>query len=164
MSDQLHPFWSNLFRKPAHQNQIIADLWSQTPLFQDISAKHCMAMVPDMHVRNYEPGEFIFKKGEQGLGVAMVLSGSVAVRSDNKLLATLVKGDFFGEVALVADEYRTADAIAAESAEVVFFLRPHLFEWLDKSPKTGVIIMTNLARILGRRLSQANEFLGLKHD
>lgn len=164
MTHEDHPIWANLFRKPEEKALSIANLWLKTPLFQGISQKQCLTMVPDMHIRTYNPGEPIFNKGEQGLGVALVLTGEVDVQSDGNVLATLNSGDFFGEVALVVEEQRTADVVATEHSEIVFFLRPHLHEWIDKQPQTGAIFMSNLARILARRLGHANKILGQRHD
>mgnify|MGYP000129425403 FL=1 len=121
-------------------------------------------MVPDMHIRTFSAAEPIFNKGEKGLGVALVLTGQVEVRSDGSLLATLDPGDFFGEVALVVEELRTADVTALKDSEIVFFLRPHLNEWIAKRPRTGAIFMSNLARILARRLGHANEVLGQRNE
>ena len=158
-----HPIWANLFRKPQEKNQSIADLWLKTPLFDGIHLNQCLAMVPDMHIRTYNPAEPIFIMGDKGLGVALVLTGQVEVQSDGNVLATLNSGDFFGEVALVVEELRTADVTAIKKSEVVFFLRPHLNEWIAKRPRTGAIFMSNLARILARRLGQANEILGRRN-
>lgn len=159
-----HPIWANLFRKPEEKNQAIANLWLKTPLFDGIHLNQCLAMVPDMHIRTFSAAEPIFNKGEKGLGVALVLTGQVEVRSDGSLLATLDPGDFFGEVALVVEELRTADVTALKDSEIVFFLRPHLNEWIAKRPRTGAIFMSNLARILARRLGHANEVLGQRNE
>ncbi len=164
MASEDHPIWANLFRKPEEKNLSIANLWLKTPLFKGISQKQCLAMVPDMHIRNYSASEPIFNKGDKGLGVALVLTGQVEVHADGKVLATLNSGDFFGEVALAVEELRTADVVAIKESEIVFFLRPHLNEWIDKRPRTGAMFMSNLARILARRLAYANDILGQRTD
>ena len=71
----------------------------------------------------------------------------------------LSDGDFFGEIALVLDVARTADAIATEDTELIFFLRPELDEWLARSPYFAGRLGANLAYVLAQRLLQANKAL-----
>lgn len=157
MENSKHPLWHNFFRKKEQFDDRIADLWLKTPLFDKISRKHCRALVPDMHLRTYQGGEVIFRQGETGIGAALILAGNVAITSHQKRLATLSSGDFFGEVALVVDEPRTANAIADGPTELIFFLRQNLDELTDRYPKDGARLMRNLATILATRLRLSNE-------
>ena len=106
----------------------------------------------------------MFKQDDRGAGAALILSGQVAVRSGNTTLAELSSGDFFGEVALAVDERRTADAIACEDTELVFFLRHELEEWIEQAPREGAQLGLNLALILGNRLRKANQMLARDHS
>jgi len=151
------PFWHNFFRKQSKFDERIADLWLKTPLFHKISRKHCQTLVPDMHQRSYQDGETIFRQGETGIGTALILSGEVTITSHQKTLAELEAGDFFGEVALVVDEPRTANAIAKGPTELIFFLRQNLDELTDRYPMDGARLMRNLAGILATRLRLSNE-------
>lgn len=156
------PLWHNFFRKQPEITSRITDLWLATPLFNKITRKHCQTLVPDMHHRHYQPDEIIFKQGDAGIGAVLILSGEVKILSGETLLATLKEGDFFGEVALIIDEPRTASAIAAGDTEVVFFLRQNLDELNNRYPKDGAKLMKNLAKILATRLRLHNEELSSK--
>ena len=153
------PIWFNFFRKSADPDQVLADLWKKTPLFNKISWRRCLTLSRMMHTRNFQKGELIFKDGEIGLGVAMIVSGSVHVKTGGHLLADLKTGDFFGEIALVIDEPRTANVIAAEDTQLAFFLRPDLEEFIEQFPKHGAIFMFNLSKVLANRLREANAVL-----
>ncbi|GLQ29877.1 cyclic nucleotide-binding domain-containing protein [Litoribrevibacter albus] len=157
MDSNKSPLWYNFFRKQTQMDERIADLWLKTPLFRKISRKHCRALVPDMHLRSYQDGEVIFHQGETGIGAALILSGQVDITSHHRNLARLDAGDFFGEVALVVDEPRTANAIAVGSTELIFFLRQNLDELTDRYPVDGARLMRNLASILATRLRLSNE-------
>jgi CRP-like cAMP-binding protein len=154
-----HPLWHNFFRTGTDPHHVVADLWKKTPLFSNISWRRCLTLSRMMHMRQYSKGELIFKDGEIGLGVAMIVSGSVHVKTGGHLLAELRTGDFFGEIALVIDEPRTANVIAAEETELAFFLRPDLEEFIDQFPKHGAILTFNLSKVLARRLREANAAL-----
>ncbi len=154
-----HPLWHNFFRSGTDIHHVVADLWKKTPLFKNISWRRCLTLSRMMHIRRYKKGELIFKDGEIGLGVAMIISGNVHIKTGGHLLADLRTGDFFGEIALVIDEPRTANAIAVEDVELAFFLRPDLEEFINQFPKHGAIFMFNLSKVLANRLREANAML-----
>ncbi len=164
MDNPKSPLWHNFFRKKPQLDEHIADLWLKTPLFNKISRKHCRILVPEMHIRQYQDGEIVFHQGEMGIGAALILSGHVDITAHHKNLARLEAGDFFGEVALVVDEPRTANAIAVGPTELIFFLRQNLDELTDRYPVDGARLMRNLARILATRLRLSNEAIGLQES
>ncbi|MBU0730840.1 MAG: cyclic nucleotide-binding domain-containing protein [Proteobacteria bacterium] len=151
--------WGNLFKKSETWHEMVAALWAKTPLFRKIPQKEIIRLVKNMHPRHFKPGEVIFRTSDQGAGAAMVLSGKVEIRAGEVVLTTLGPGDFFGEVSLVLDERRTADAVAVEDSELAFFLRIDLEEWIDRVPRHGARLGTNLAHVLAHRLLHANRML-----
>ncbi|MDH5180350.1 MAG: cyclic nucleotide-binding domain-containing protein [Gammaproteobacteria bacterium] len=159
MTKRSSSLWSNLFRKRNPVTEHIIEMWSTTPLFRDIPKREILQLVCDMPSRSYAENEYIFHAGDQGAGAAIILSGKVQIRSGDVLLAELTEGDFFGEIALVLDVPRTADAIAVMDTELIFFLRPELEDWLSRSPYFAGRLGSNLAYVLAQRLIQANKAL-----
>ena len=153
------PFWSNLFRQSKSSNDVITDLWLETSLFHNIPPRVCHQLVRRMHIRQYKADEVVFKAGELGAGAVLIKSGEVMVQSNGKVLAVLQAGDFFGEVALVNEDPRTADAIAKNDCELVFLVRQEIEEWVRSSPRHGVTFMSNVAHVLASRLSHSNSLL-----
>lgn len=154
--------WGNLFKKADPWSKKVAALWSKTPLFNAIPLREIGLLSRNMHLRHYKVDEFVFHAGDQGAGAAILLSGKVEIRAGDVILVILEKGDFFGEISLVLDEKRTADAIVTEETELVFFLRPELEKWISRAPQHGARLGTNLAHILAKRLSHANSMLAQK--
>lgn len=159
MSKRASSLWSNLFRKGNPLTEHVTELWMATPLFRDIPKREIMQLVRDMPPRHFKADEHIFHSGDAGAGAAIIINGKVEIRSAGVLLAELSDGDFFGEIALVLDVPRTADAIAVEETELIFFLRPELDEWLARSPYFAGRLGANLAYVLAQRLLQANKAL-----
>ena len=147
--------WSNIFKRAAPWGKRVALLWSETPLFNNIPKREIALLSRNMHSRHYNVGEYIFHTGDEGAGAAIILNGKIEIKAGDVVLATLKEGDFFGE-------RRTADAIAVEDTELVFFLRPELERWIKRAPQQGAKLGTNLAHILAKRLSHANEMLAEK--
>lgn len=159
-----HPLWANIFRSKEDPVTEVCRLWSSTPLFKQIPQSYIRRLVKNMHPRFYKAGESIFTTGDIGAGAVLIKSGDINIMAGANVLASLSSGDFFGEVALVVDEPRTADAVAATDCELIFFLRPDLEEWIHSAPKQGAQLMANISRVLAGRLRHANEMLVVKSD
>ena len=152
-------FWSNIFRQAEDEIGIISRFWQNSPLFKNIPYRHIEALAANMHVRQYQAGEVVFREGDQGAGTILVLEGQVRIMAKNNQLALLDQGDFFGEIALAETDKRTADAYCVTESKLVFFLRQDLEEWIEVEPRLGTIFLTNLASILAQRLHQTNLLL-----
>ena len=153
------PFWSNLFNRKSDTKSKITELWLQTPLFKEVPAAMCRQLVENMHPRYYKKNEAIFHEGELGAGAVLIASGKVEIKSADKILAELEAGDFFGEIALVLDEPRTADAIASDDCELYFLIKQDVNEWLNRTPRYGAVFMRNVAFLIANRLKQVNHRL-----
>jgi len=159
-----HPLWQNLFRPKDDRISEVTEMWMSTPLFEKIPTRECRELVKTMHPRQYKKGEKIFSSGEIGASVVLIRSGGVEIKAAEKLLAELCPTDFFGEVALILDEPRTADAIATDDSELIFFLRSDLEEWVKRSPRSGAQFMLNIAIVLAARLRHTNILLSLQNN
>jgi len=163
MSSQ-HPLWQNLFRHKEDRTSEVTEMWMSTPLFDKITKRECRDLVKTMHPRHYKKGEMVFNSGDIGASIVLIRSGGIEIKAAEKLLAELSAGDFFGEVALIIDEPRTADAIACEDSELIFFLRSDLEEWVKRSPKSGAQFMLNISTVLAARLRHTNILLSLQNN
>lgn len=156
----INSLWSNFFHHKDPWYEAVAAMWAATPLFKHIPQSEIRMLSSNMHRRTFQPDEAIFKCNDLGAGAAMIVSGKVEIRAADVVLAVLGAGDFFGEVSLVLDERRTADAIAVAESELAFFLRIDLDEWIARAPKHGARLSKNLAHTLAKRLQQSNQLLG----
>ena len=164
MENQNHPLWQNLFRPNVDRVTEVTSMWMDTPLFEKIPARKCRELVKNMHPRQYKKGEKIFNSGDIGTSIVLIRSGGVEIKAGNKLLAELQAGDFFGEVALIIDEPRTADALATEDSELIFFLRSDLEEWTQRSPSNGAQFLLNIAKVLAARLRHTNILMSFQSN
>lgn len=153
------PFWENLFRRRRNWKEEATRMLVDTPIFSDIPKRVIRHLVDGMYHRHYHKHEAVFHAGDLGLGMYLVLSGTVVIQLEGKQLAELGPGDFFGEVALFGDEVRTADATVSGDCELIGFFRPDLQEWVERSPKLGVKVLLQLGKVLAERLRNTNERL-----
>lgn len=104
-------------------------------------------------------GTVIFKEGEEGDQMFIVQDGRVKVSrvigGKEQMLAVLGKGDFFGEMALVTRERRTATVAALEAVRLLAFNQEGFLNMINKNPKIALNIIDKLCR----RLAYANQHL-----
>jgi len=154
--------WDNIFKQTSSDSELITQCWHNTPLFKNIPARHIASLAENMHVRNFQADEIVFRQGDQGAGAILVMEGKFKIMARDTVLAELDQGDFFGEIALAETDKRTADAYCVEAGKLVYFLRQDLEEWIEIEPHLGTIFLMNLASTLAQRLLQANLLLAEK--
>jgi len=121
---------------------------SRVPLFSGLNGKHLRSISDKGRRVSFGPGEKIVRKGEPGDGLYLILEGDVEVRSGNRVLATIGKNNFFGEIALLDKKPRSAD-IVAMSPTTCFLITANSFERaIQKEPKIVFGIMKELSRRL----------------
>jgi CRP/FNR family cyclic AMP-dependent transcriptional regulator len=167
--------WDNFFRRSDEAQEVFETL-RQTFVFQPLSRKELGFVHGTVHVRAFKPGETIFRQGEIGVGMYIILRGSLEIFVDHamdedtpprsQMVTRLKSGDFLGELSLVENNSRrTATAIAAEESLLIGFFKPDLFEILERQPATGVKILLRLSEVLGRRLKETTlKVTELKED
>ena len=128
---------------------------SKVPLFANLRKKHIEAISGSGKRLSYDPGRKIVKMGEKGIGFYLILDGQVEVRSGDKVLEKLGKGNFFGEMALLDKQPRSADVVAVAPTTCFGITGWSFEEILKKEPEMVLGIMRELAR----RLREANAAL-----
>lgn len=167
--------WENLFKKEEKQKDVI-NILRANHLFENLTKKELQFVKELVHLRAFRPSEPIFRQGEVGIGMYIIVKGTVDVyvedlQTDEQgkqsvFVTRLTSGDFFGELSLVEDNgKRTATAIATEETLLLGFYKPDLSEIIERNPSTGVKIVLRLSETLGKRLKEtANRVTELKRE
>jgi CRP-like cAMP-binding protein len=149
--------YENFFKKNNSSDPIL-HVMEKVPIFGNFTMKELKEVARLTHERSYKVGEPIFKKLSPGEGMYVILNGAVEIKDpdSNTIFANLVSGDFFGELALLDEEPRSAMAIATKQSELIGFFRTDLLTLINRDPALGNKILINLSRILGERLRRTN--------
>jgi CRP-like cAMP-binding protein len=98
------------------------------------------------------PGEYVFHEGDLGTEMYIIFEGQVEilnrVNDEDKLLALLDKGDFFGEMALLEDRPRAASARSATACRLLQINGATFDQMLRDNPEIAVRMMRKLSRRL----------------
>lgn len=92
----------------------VADELKRVPLFSGLSQRQLKQLAKDFHERKVKPGTELVKQGEMsGIDCFVIAEGEAVVKVDGTEVDRLGPGDYFGELALVSEQVRTASVVAA---------------------------------------------------
>ena len=123
--------------------------------------------------QEYQPGDVIISEGEQKnalmvieKGQVEVLKGDISLYADDQKIATLTgerkfcdvfRGDILGEMSLIDVEPASATVRAVTEVGIWSMNREDFAAVLRKDLTTYIVIITNIARILSRRLRDSGK-------
>ena len=156
--------WKNLFSQRVIREGTTEEVLSKVPAFANLAPRDLKEVAAIVHKREYRAGEPVFYQGDPGLGMYIVQDGEVSIAilgkdGNEQELAVLGDGDFFGELALLDESPRSANAICKTDCTLIGFFRPDLFELIEKENTLGIKIVLKLAEIVAQRLRQTDKEL-----
>ena len=136
------------------------------PFFDQLSNRQLKTVSDIIFKRTYEIDESIFEEGQPGAALFLILDGKVAIEirreSSTTRLAVLERGAFFGEMALLDDSPRSANARALERTRTLALYRNDLNGLMHRHARTACQIYRSLAAMIGDRLRSTNELVQMK--
>jgi CRP/FNR family cyclic AMP-dependent transcriptional regulator len=156
--------WSNIFKGKTGNRRDVSALLKSIPLFSELHRNELREIERLVHHRSYHNGEVVFWEDEPGVAMYVVQRGEVGIFKDydkpgQQELARLQHGDFFGEMALLAGDFRQATAVATGETDLFSLIHPELFDLFDRKPHMGVKILSFLATVMAQRLRKTDQDL-----
>ncbi|AEH11573.1 transcriptional regulator, Crp/Fnr family [Candidatus Protofrankia datiscae] len=136
----------------------VDDLLARVPMFAGLSEQDRQALNDHLERQNVTRGDVLFREGETGDRVFVILAGKVKIgraASDGRenLLMVMGPGDLFGELSLFDPGPRTASATAVTDASLVSLEHTALRPWLATRPEAASLLL----RVLAQRLRRTND-------
>ncbi len=128
---------------------------AESTLFAGLTPGELSTVEGLTHSRSYLAGEVIFDEGEQGQALYVVVTGEVLICHAGELdppIARLGPGQFFGELALLDDAPRTAQARASLDSELAVLSRSDFERLMDSHARIASRVALQLARNISLRL------------
>ncbi|MCX7809220.1 MAG: cyclic nucleotide-binding domain-containing protein [Deltaproteobacteria bacterium] len=137
---------------------------SQIELFRGIRSAVLRKVAAIAEQESFEAGQLIFREGELGDKVYLVLEGKVRISRQipgigEETIALFERGASFGEMALFDDFPRSADAWAHERCVLLSISREALEELLFLDKDLAYEILWNAIKIMSARLRETNDKL-----
>jgi len=121
-----------------------AEALRRVPFFEDLTPEDLERICAIGERRTFAPSEVIVGKDEQGLDLFVMMSGTASVETGGAV-HMLGPGDFFGEMALLANRPRSATVTAAEPVEVMTLRAMYFKPFLVKNPSVAVALLEGVA-------------------
>jgi CRP/FNR family transcriptional regulator, cyclic AMP receptor protein len=155
-----NPVWS--FINLPKKNENILDVLAVLPAFDGLSRNELKLVERMLHERRYKKGEIVFNEDEPGAGMYIVIAGGIEIlrkmnRGGDASLAIIKEHSFFGELALLDEIPRSASAVAITDSVLFGFSKPSLEGLCSRNPRLGIKILSNLSRLVCKRLVKSNE-------
>ncbi len=116
-----------------------------------------MIMQYTQFIKEYRPAQIIFEEGGIGDKMYIVQDGTVAIekqRGDTAVhLATLSKGEVFGEMALVEEQTRSATVVAGKKSATLVEVDSSLFVYLvSQQPVFALVVLKSMSKRLRKQI------------
>ena len=120
---------------------------AEIPLFAALSRRHLGKVASVASTKRYAPGSTLAVVGKPADAFYVILDGQVRVETP-AARSSSGAGDFFGEMALIDGEPRSATVVAAADLFVMMIPRTKFLKLLEAEPKIALAILATLSRRL----------------
>ncbi len=132
------------------------------PLFIGCDIDLLRTLAGRLRLRRFRRNEVIFHQGDAGDTLHIIASGSVKIvlpsaEGDEAIIATLQPPDFFGELALLDSQPRSATATAVEPTETLALSRSVFLELVNAHDQLRDALLAALVRELRRLTGHVEE-------
>jgi CRP-like cAMP-binding protein len=132
----------------------VVDLLAGMALFADLQRPELESVAHTFDEEMFSEDQRVIRQGFKGSNFYVILEGEAAVRVDGQDLATLGRGDFFGEVSVLLGEPPTADIVALRSMRCLVLAGAEVPEFLLSHP----LVMLRMLQAEARRLRATIEW------
>jgi len=127
------------------------------PLFAEIPGEDLRMVAAILDTVEHAEGSVVFRKGDLGEDMYVIVRGRVAIRDGDADIATLGEREFFGELSVIDREARSADAVALAPTELLRLRATDLGELMARRPQIReqiLLVLVRRLRALNARVAQ----------
>src|SRR3954469_6500638 len=142
----------------------IKELLKGVAIFKDLDDEELQQMAEVCKPEEFRSGEYIFREGESGNRLYLVVEGEVRISRDvpgsgEEALAVLKPGALFGEMAVFDRSGRSPHPISNGGTTVLTITRPDFEMLLDFNREMAYKVLWSVTRLLSGRLRSTNDSL-----
>ena len=139
-------------------------------LFQDLEEGEIHKVLNRTSLREFPAGAVIIQEGEPGDSLFIMQEGEVEITKQLTLVLdedtpkervmirlNAENGVYFGEMALLENETRSATVTALTECSLLELHREDFLELIERSPAMGVKLLLRLSQVLSRHLRKTNQ-------
>ena len=131
----------------------------RTPLFAGLNREHLEEILRVGGRVSFDTGQAIVERGDPGDAMYIMVSGAAEVDVGGRF-HRLERGDFFGEMAVLAGERREATVKAVEPVEALRIPADDLQAFLSANPQVAVGMLKSLVERLREVQDRLDTWIG----
>jgi CRP/FNR family cyclic AMP-dependent transcriptional regulator len=116
------------------------------PLFADLSKRDLKRLAGSMHEKSFASGEEVVREGDGGIGFFVILGGQARVTKQGEDRGMLSAGDYFGEMALIDGDDRSATIVAEGDLRCTAMTSWHFRPLVRDHPDIAWALLTALVK------------------
>jgi CRP/FNR family transcriptional regulator, cyclic AMP receptor protein len=120
----------------------------RVPIFKELRDDFIVRLTSVMHELQFPANHTIFRQGEEGRSLYIIVSGRVKVHIGDKQLAEVDQGKYFGEMAVFDTQPRSASVTTMEPCEFLELTQEQLYDAIEETPEIAVNIIRELSRLI----------------
>lgn len=143
------------------QNNNVKEFLTKVEVFKGLQDNELELFVPILNQRQFLAGEFLFSEHSKKSEIFLIVDGGIELfkRSPlgvEKRLTFFGKYDTLSESSILDDSPHSTNALAKLDTEVYTISRKDFDQFFKEHIETGLKVISNVARLISRRMSQAN--------
>ena len=142
----------------------VAEMLARSAMFAGLSPLHRARLAAIGSEEAHKVGEVLFSEGDTGDRFFLILEGAVRIGRQiagmgEEALAILRGGDCFGEMALIDEAPRSADARVHESCRLLVIRKEDIEDLMFVDRSLAYEMLWNMVRIMAKRLRETDDKL-----
>ncbi len=138
------------------------EILRKVALFEGLTSTQLRKLAGTLHESKFEGSQHIFHEGEPGTSMFIIFEGKVRISKmvpgvGEEALAILERGHYFGEMSLIEEGPRSADAIAHTGCTLYELSRQKLDEVMFTDKDLATTLLWTFVRTLSARLRETND-------
>jgi CRP-like cAMP-binding protein len=121
------------------------ELLKRVPLFAGCSKKELARIATLADEIDFRPGKTLIREGAPGREFFILVDGSAQISRKGKRIDTAGPGDFFGEMALLADQPRNATVITTSDVDALVVTARSFRDLIGDNPLIALKVMRAVA-------------------
>lgn len=141
--------------------KLTAEQVKKISFFNGLEGKDLEDISEFLNVKRFNRGYFVFVEGERANEIYFILKGSVKIlkqtyEDTNEMVSSLDEDSYFGEMALVDDDARSASVLAETDLVLAELVWDKFLERFSNQPDVIIYVLRNIAKTLSIRLRKTN--------
>ncbi|MBI1887693.1 MAG: cyclic nucleotide-binding domain-containing protein [Nitrosomonadales bacterium] len=142
----------------------IAAMLENAQMLRDFEWAQIKALAAYVQLYRAAPGAILFREGDRGDFMCIVLEGKLEVRKEDnrhidRTVTTVFSGRSLGEMTIVDGEPRSATAVAIETSTLVVLTQENFLQIMRDKPALSAKLLLKIAQLLSQRLRLASGIL-----